>query len=161
MQAPRIGLKIFFQAYLKPKASEKELVLHSRIASLSVVVLGLLFSLQLKSINEIWGWLSLGLGAGLAIPLVMRWFWWRFNGFGFAAGTLFGMIAAVVSKLMLPDAPEYISFAIPSFSSLIGCIIGTFSTKQTDNAVLENFYKITKPFGPLVSYPKIGKEGSA
>jgi len=140
-------VKDIFQAYIKPKASEKELVMHSRIASLLVVLLGLLFSLQLKSINEIWGWLSLGLGAGLAIPLVLRWFWWRFNGYGFAIGTLFGMIAAVFSKLLLPNAPEYISFAIPSVSSLIGCIIGTVATRQTDKSVLENFYKVTKPFG--------------
>ncbi|MCU7495688.1 MAG: sodium:solute symporter [Ignavibacteria bacterium] len=140
-------VKDIFQAYLKPGASEKQLVLHSRLASVLIVVLGVAFSYNISSINEIWGWLSLGLGAGLAIPLVFRWFWWRFNGYGFATGTFFGMVTAILVKLLLPGAPEYISFIIPAGTSFIGCILGTLMTRPTEMKVLQEFYNVTRPFG--------------
>jgi SSS family transporter len=146
-------VKDIYQAYLKPQASSQQLITQSRLASVVIVVVGMLFSYQIKNINEIWGWLTLGLGAGLAIPLVLRWYWWRFNGYGFAVGTAVGMLAAISVKaattydLIQPEYQEYALFLIPSISSLIGCIIGTFTTKPTDLQVIDNFYKVTRPFG--------------
>ena len=145
-------VKDIYQAYLKPEASSRELLFQSRLASVVIVVVGMLFSYQIKNINEIWGWLTLGLGAGLAIPLVLRWYWWRFNGYGFAAGTAMGMLAAIVTKAFIinnidSQLQEYALFLIPSISSFIGCIIGTCTTKPTDFQIIDNFYKVTRPFG--------------
>ncbi len=140
-------VKDLYQTYLRPNASEKDLMLQGRIASLVIVALALLFSLTVKNINEIWGWITMGIGAGMFIPQVIRWYWWRFNGYGFAVGTAFGMTAAVVTKAFGGPLPEYTSFLIASGSSLLGCIIGTFFTKATNKDVLYNFYKVTRPFG--------------
>lgn len=153
-------VKDIFQGYLKPKASEKELVLQSRLASVLIVVAGVAFSYNISSINEIWGWLSLGLGSGLAVPLVFRWFWWRFNGYGFAAGTFCGMITAVFVKLYMPGVAEYLSFIIPAGASFAGCIMGALLTKPTDMKVLEEFYSVTRPFGfwrPVSAKKSAGK----
>lgn len=146
-------VKDIYQAYLKPQATNQQLLVQSRLASVVIVVVGMLFSYQIKNINEIWGWLTLGLGAGLSIPLVLRWYWWRFNGYGFAVGTVAGMLAAILSKALIipslnqPQYQEYALFLIPSISSFIGCIIGTFVTEPTDLQVIDNFYKVTRPFG--------------
>ena len=140
-------VKDLYQTYLKPSASEKELVFQSRVASLVIVFLALLFSLTIKNINEIWGWITMGIGAGMFIPQVIRWYWWRFNGYGFAIGTVVGMTAAVLTKAFGGPLPEYTSFLIASGSSLIGCIFGTYFTAPTQPNVLENFYKVTRPFG--------------
>ena len=160
-------VKDLYQAYIKPQASEKELLLQSRIISLVIVALALLFSLTIKNINEIWGWITMGIGAGMFIPQVIRWYWWRFNGYGFAIGTAFGMVAALLTKAFAGPIPEYYSFLIASGTSLIGCIIGTYITSPTDKEVLFNFYKITRPFGfwhnirnklPMESLSKIHEE---
>ncbi|GIR29985.1 MAG: hypothetical protein CM15mP44_2680 [Candidatus Neomarinimicrobiota bacterium] len=82
-------VKDLYQTYLRPDASEKDLMLQGRIASLVIVAIALLFSLTIKNINEIWGWITMGIGAGMFIPQVIRWYWWRFNGYGFAVGTVF------------------------------------------------------------------------
>ncbi|MEA5597157.1 sodium:solute symporter family transporter [Rivularia sp. UHCC 0363] len=145
-------VKDIYQAYLKPQATNQQLITQSRLASVVIVVVGMLFSYQIKNINEIWGWLTLGLGAGLAIPLVLRWYWWRFNGYGFALGTVAGMLAAIFTKAFVianlnQVYQEYALFLIPSLSSFIGCLIGTFSTAPTDLQVIDNFYKVTRPFG--------------
>jgi len=119
-------VKDLYQTYLRPNASEKDLVLQSRLASLVIVLLALLFSLTISNINEIWGWITMGIGAGMFIPQVIRWYWWRFNGYGFAIGTAVGMIAAVLTKAFGGPIAEYNSFLIASGSSLVGCIIGTY-----------------------------------
>ena len=45
-------------------------------------------------INMIFEWIMMVLGTGVLMPNVLRWFWWRFNGVGFAVGTLCGVVAA-------------------------------------------------------------------
>ena len=140
-------VKDLYQAYLRPEASEKDLMFQARLASVGIVLLALLFSLTISNINEIWGWITMGIGAGMFIPQVIRWYWWRFNGYGFAIGTAVGMTAAVLTKAFAGPIPEYTSFLIASGSSLAGCILGTLLTPATENNVLENFYRVTRPFG--------------
>ena len=140
-------VKDLYQTYLRPNASEKDLVLQSRLASLVIVLLALLFSLTISNINEIWGWITMGIGAGMFIPQVIRWYWWRFNGYGFAIGTAVGVVAAVLTKAFGGPIAEYNSFLIASGSSLVGCFIGTYLTPPTESAVLSHFYKVTRPFG--------------
>jgi Na+/proline symporter len=140
-------VKDIYQTYINPKATQRQLLLHGRWSSIIIVLLGLLFTLAIRNINEIWGWITSSLGAGLLIPTLARWYWWRMNGYGFAAGTVAGMVAAVLQRLFLPDIPEYYAFIIATVSSLLGMVIATYATPPTDEKVLFEFYKRTRPFG--------------
>jgi Na+/proline symporter len=140
-------VKDLFQGYINPKASKRNLMIHSRVASVAIVILGLLLSFTVSNINDIWGWVAMGISAGLLIPQLFRWYWWRFNGYGYAIGTGAGILAAIISRIMAGNIAEYYSFIIASVSSLSGCIIGTYLTPKTDPAVLVNFYNQTRPFG--------------
>ncbi len=146
-------VKDIYQAYIKPEASNQQLVNQGRLASIFIVGLGLIFSFNITNINDIWGWLTLGLGTGLFIPLVLRWYWWRFNGYGFAIGTGAGLVAAILTKavilpfLSMPQFQEYILFLVPSICSFLGCIFGTLLTPATNLEVIDNFYRVTRPFG--------------
>jgi Na+/proline symporter len=139
--------KDIYQAYLKPKATEKQLIFHSRLASLLIVLIGLAFQFAVRNINEIWGWLTMSIGAGMIIPMLIRWYWWRMNGYGFAIGTAVGMLAAVFQKLLFPNVPEYVAFSFSAGISLLATILGTYLTGPTDPHVLKNFYLTTRPFG--------------
>ncbi len=140
-------VKDIYQAYINPKASQKLLLRHSRWASIAIVVLGLGFMLLIRNINEIWGWITSSLGAGMLIPTMARWYWWRMNGYGFATGTILGMVVAILQKIFLPGIPEYYSFIIATTASLIGLIAGTYLAPPTEENVLFEFYKRTRPFG--------------
>jgi len=140
-------VKDLFQGYINPKASKRNLMIHSRVASVAIVILGLLLSFTVSNINDIWGWVAMGISAGLLIPQLFRWYWWRFNGYGYAIGTGAGILAAIISRIIAGNIAEYYSFIIASVSSLSGCIIGTYLTPKTDPAVLVNFYNQTRPFG--------------
>lgn len=140
-------VKDIYQEFINPNASEKKLIFQSRISSLLIVLFGLVLTINFVSINDIWGWLTMGLGSGLIVPLLIRWYWWRMNGYGFAFGTAAGMMAAILQKILYPEATEYFTFAIVVLSSLFATIAGTIFTAPTDNETLTNFYKSTRPFG--------------
>jgi len=140
-------VKDIYQAYINPDASEKTLMRHGRWASVIFVIIGLLFTLVIRNINDIWGWITMSIGAGLLIPTLARWYWWRLNGYGFAIGIAGGMIMAVIQKYFFPDIPEYFSFLLASGTSVIFMLIGTYSTVPTEDKVLFEFYKKTRPFG--------------
>jgi Na+/proline symporter len=140
-------VKDIYQQFINPDASEKKLILQSRISSILIVLSGLILAIGFKSINEIWGWLTMGLGAGMIVPLLVRWYWWRMNGFGFTMGTIFGMSTAIIQKLIYPESTEYLSFLVLLICSFTATILGTIFSKQTDKEILINFYKTTRPFG--------------
>jgi len=136
-----------YQRYFRPNSGTKELMLASYLFTVVLVVTGYLFAYNLHSINQIWGWIIMGLGGGLAIPQMLKFYWWRFNGGGFAIGTAFGIIAAVLSANFLSGIPEWQMFLITSAVSLTATIIGTYLTKPVEEGIVEHFYNTTRPFG--------------
>jgi len=140
-------VKDIYQTYINPSATPKQLMSHSRWSSVIIVILGLGAMLFIRNINDIWGWITMSIGSGLLIPTLARWYWWRMNGYGFAAGIAAGMIAAILQRLLFPEIPEYFSFLIATISSLLGMILGTYMAKPTEETVLIEFYKRTRPFG--------------
>ncbi|TVR17689.1 MAG: sodium:solute symporter [Balneolaceae bacterium] len=140
-------VKDIYHRFLNPRADDKKLVLQSRLASVGVVVIGVLFTLTFRNLNELWSWITMGLGAGLIVPQVIRWYWWRFNGYGFAFGTLAGMILAIGQRFIAPGIPELQGFMIIAGGTFIISITVSLLTSRTDNNTLIKFYKITRPFG--------------
>jgi Na+/proline symporter len=141
-------VKDIYLQHINPNADNKKQMRQSYLASIIIVVLGLLLMLVIKNINEIWGWITMSIGAGMIVPQLVRWYWWRLNGYGYAIGMATGTVAAIVWKLVMPEGTEeYFAFIFSAGLSLAGTIIGTLLTKPTDEKVLSNFYKITRPFG--------------
>ncbi|OHB59038.1 MAG: sodium:solute symporter [Planctomycetes bacterium GWF2_42_9] len=136
-----------YQAYLRPKAHNKELILASYGFGVVLVSLSFIMAYTSKNINDIWGWITMSLGGGMIVPFALRLYWWRFNGYGFAIGTFFGMIASLVQRLVWPAWPETHQFIFTIAIGLIASVIGTYLTKPTDPEVLKNYYHKIRPFG--------------
>jgi Na+/proline symporter len=136
-----------WQAYLRPRAGNRELIGISYIFGVLIVAGGFLMAYYVKSINDVWGWITMGLGAGLSVPLLLRLYWWRFNGAGFFWGTLIGLVWAVIQRGIAPHWPPGLTFVVGLCISFAGCVIGTYLNPPTDRPVLEHFYRTTRPFG--------------
>ena len=54
----------FYKKWIRPKAATKELIFASWATVVILVGLSFLFSRTLNSINDIWGWMMMGFGAG-------------------------------------------------------------------------------------------------
>jgi hypothetical protein len=100
-----------------------------------------------ENINDIWGWITMGLTAGLLVPGFLRLYWWRFNGSGFATGTFAGIVGAVVQRGLYPELDERWQFVLLLGVGLAGAVAGTYLAPPTRRDVLETFYRATRPMG--------------
>ena len=136
-----------WQPIFRPRADRQHLVRYSYIASVAVVVVGVAIGFQAESISQIWGWIMMALGAGVIIPNVMRWYWWRLNGWGYAAG-VFGGIAVSLIILFLPEkTPAYKTFPVLCAVSMVASIAVSLLTSPVNQSVLRKFYETVRPFG--------------
>jgi solute:Na+ symporter, SSS family len=140
-------VKDIYQKFIRPDADEKKLIWHSRMASLVIVVVGLALTYAFNNLNQVWSWLTMGLGSGFIIPQVIRWYWWRFNGWGFASGVFTGMVMAFAQLIFYPGIGDMWGFLIITSASFVASILGTFMSDPVDDEVLMNFYRKTRPFG--------------
>lgn len=136
----------FWQPFFQPNADEKSLVRSGYAATLGIVFIGILIGFQAKSISQIWDWMMMALGAGVVMPNVLRWYWWRLNGWGYAAGTIAGIVCSLIA-LFIPTLPMYVVFPAIAGTSLVTCIIVSLSSKAVESKTLMNFMKTVKPFG--------------
>ena len=136
-----------YKVWIRPKAKTRELIFASWATVATIVVLSFWFSRSLESINDIWGWMMMGFGAGFLVPTFLRLYWWRFNGEGFAIGTLVGLLAAIVQRVIVPDLSEVYQFIFVMVVGLIGSVASAYMFKPTDEVFLKKMYMKTRPFG--------------
>jgi Na+/proline symporter len=136
-----------YQRYWRPSASTRELMLATYVFGVVLVAGGLVMGWSTTSINDIWGWLSVGLAAGLSVPGMMKFYWWRLNAGGVIIGMIVGMGSAVGQRIWWPHMPEWQQFLILTAIAFAATIAGTYLTRPTDPKVVEHFYRTTRPFG--------------
>ncbi len=136
-----------YQGYFRPQAKTKELIRISWVATFAIGLIGYFVSFRVANINQIWGWIMMALGTGFFLPSALKFYWERFNGWGFTTGMALGVGSAVVQFIFWPEMSEMWQFVLTGSLSLGGCIIGTLLTKPMDQEVLRVFYEKTKPFG--------------
>jgi len=152
-----------WQLYFCPRATEKQSVRASYIATILLVILGVGIGLQSESIAEIWNWMMVNLGAGIIIPNVLRWYWWRMNGWGYALGTLGGMSLAAAS-LVFDSLPTTLVFPLIVVVSLLLSMGGSLLTSPVRKEVLVSFYRSVRPFGawgPIKQFSSLLEEEKA
>ena len=140
-------VKDIYHAFIRPDADRKHLLRVSYIATICIFIAGIAIGWVLPNINSIWAWIMMGLLTGMMPPNILKWFWWRFNGVGYAAGMGSGLFGAMIAGVFFPEAPEYMTFSFVIGMSTVGTVLGTFLGKSTDMDILVAFYKKTRPFG--------------
>ncbi|QHT67106.1 Na+:solute symporter [Rhodocytophaga rosea] len=142
----------FYQRFINPQASEKQLVAVGRWSTVILMVLTCLFALVLENALQAFN-ILLQVGAGTGLIFILRWFWWRINAYSEMAAMAISFLVALYLELIHPA----LGFApIGNVSKLllgvgittVGWIIVTFLTRPTDTATLRSFYKLVKPGGP-------------
>lgn len=136
-----------YQRFFRPAAKDRELLFASYAFICAMVLVSYTSAFRFKSITQIWGWIVMGLGGGLAIPSMLKFYWWRYNGSGFAIGTLVGILSSFVEIVFFPQLLEWQQFIAVATVSLIATIAGTLLTQPTEDGIAMNFYRTTRPFG--------------
>jgi Na+/proline symporter len=145
--APAYIVNDIYKRYINPKASDKKLVFVSKVASIAVVLVGIGFGMIVESINSVTLWIVSALWGGYAAANVLKWYWWRFNGYGYFWGMLSGIIAALAVPKLLPEISALNSFPIILVASTFFCIVGSLLSKPEADEVLMAFYRRVRPWG--------------
>ena len=145
-------VKDVYQRYINPNADSKRLVRVSYLSSTLLILVGLLISVFGTSINTAFLWIFGTLAAGILPPNVLRWYWWRLNGQGYAAGVFGGMVLSLGQVfgdqfVFAQPLPLYIGFPIIAIASTLITVTVSLLTQPTDIETLKNFYRKVQPAG--------------
>ena len=132
---------------LLPNKSEKTYVKYGYLSSLLLVIIGVFFGFFASSLNSITLWITASLFGGYTAANVLKWIWWRFNGYGYFCGMLIGLIASTIKLLFFSSWIDIYFFPIIFILSILGCLFGSLLTPPDDMEKLKSFYKNVKPWG--------------
>jgi solute:Na+ symporter, SSS family len=139
-----------YRRFLKPQASQPQLVRAGRLVTLLLMILGCGLALLLRDALSSFE-LMLQIGAGTGLLLILRWFWWRIS-------AVSELTALIVSFLVAIGffALNRAGYNIPFWAQLVGGValttiawlIATFASKPTSLETLQKFYHAVQPPGP-------------
>tara|TARA_B100000965_G_scaffold78137_1_gene62097 strand:- start:275 stop:2026 length:1752 start_codon:yes stop_codon:yes gene_type:complete len=138
-----------YKRFLRPFAGPREMILIGQLASVLLLLIGVLTALFSNSIGSMFR-LVIAIGTGPGAVLVLRWFWWRINALtelaAMLSGFFVGLITSVVPNLTIEDFGERLLFTT-SFTAVIW-LLTLFLTEPESEETLDKFVKQVKPPGP-------------
>ncbi len=136
----------FYKRFLKPEASEKELVAVGRLSTLLLMIVSALLALVLSSALSTFS-ILLQIGAGTGLIFILRWFWWRVNAYSEITGMVVSFIMALVFEFTELGLEDYQKLIIGVAITTVSWIAVTLLTRPTDTKTLASFYNTVTPYG--------------
>jgi Na+/proline symporter len=135
--------------FIKPSATQTELVLIGRLSSVLVTAIGAIAAFVASDVATVFR-LVIAIGTGSGLVLVLRWFWWRVNAAAeltaIIGSFVIGSVTSLVPALTIADFGLRLMFITASVTLL--WVIALFATKPETEATLNEFYRRVRPGGP-------------
>ena len=136
-----------FLRYVKPEASNRQIRNMNYIVGIVVVIVSIIFGIFAQDVNSMLQWIVSALYGSYVVSNVLKWYWWRFNAYGYFWGMVAGLIPALVFPYVFSETLDLYYFPWLLLISIAGALLGTLLTKPTDEATLKEFYKTVNPWG--------------
>ena len=137
----------FYHRFLKPDASEKQLVMAGRLFTVVSIILGGGLGLLLTSAGQAFT-LLLMIGAGTGMIYILRWFWWRINAYTEIVAMVSSIIIAGYFNFANVGLEDWQKIIIGAVLTTVVWILATYFTPPDDEETLRNFVKKVNPGGP-------------
>ena len=143
----------FYQRFLRPEASEKELVLMGRLSTILLMAIsGTLALTILENASQAFSILLLS-GAGTGAIFLLRWFWWRINAWTEIGGMVSSTILAFILTFGVDEGTLKNDFVDPFTAKLLIAtavtsvvwVLITLITKQEKEDVIKKFVSKVQP----------------
>jgi SSS family solute:Na+ symporter len=131
--------------YINPKATNHQIINRNYAVGVAMVLLSILLGFFVKNVNSVLQWIVSALYGGYIAANMFKWYWWRFNANGFFWGMSAGIVAALFFPLF-PGLPLYL-WPLLFLISILGCVVGTYTSEPTDTETLKKFYTTVRPWG--------------
>ncbi len=145
--APAYFVNDIYKRYINPEGSNRLYVRLSYLVSFILVAIGIVFGFFVDSINDVMQWIFGALFGGYTAANVLKWHWWRFNGFGYFWGMMAGLGASLFMPVFFPELQPLYAFPYILLAATIGSFAGSLLTPADDREVLKKFYKSVRPWG--------------
>jgi Na+/proline symporter len=139
-----------YRRFFAPNASQNQLVLAGRLASVLVTVLGAIAAFYATDIRTVFR-LVIAIGTGPGLVLILRWYWWRINAAAELAAMVGGLLVGLITTFV-PGFNEFFSdfgFKLVIISAITGIIwiSAMLLTPPESEETLEKFYLRVRPAG--------------
>ncbi len=148
-----------FKRFLAPNAKSRTYIIVSYISSIVILAIGIAFGFFVESIGSVTKWLFVALWGGYTAANLLKWYWWRLNGYGYFWGMMAGTISAILAPLLFRSVSDVYTFPIILAIAAIVSVAASLMTRPVDEEVAKKFYTQTRPWGfwkPV--YEKVIKE---
>ena len=148
-----------YKLEILPNATEKQLVMVGRIATVLLMIASGFLALTLTNALQLFD-IILMFGAGTGLIFILRWFWWRINAWSeISAMIVSGLLSILFNFGSLGTTffggdglegifPSWAKFPLVVLLTSIVWIAVTFLTSPEKEETLDRFYKQTQPGGP-------------
>ncbi|MEM6263243.1 MAG: sodium:solute symporter family protein [Bacteroidota bacterium] len=141
-----------YQRFVKPKASQEELVWVGRSSTAILMLLAAGMALLLEDALSAFN-LLLQIGAGTGLIFILRWFWWRINAYSEVAAMVISFLLAAYFELLhvklgFEPLDDHVKLILSVGLTTIGWLAVTWLTPPTDMNRLTSFYGLIRPSGP-------------
>ena len=133
--------------YIKPEASNMQMKNMNYIVGVLVVFVSIIFGIFAQDVNSMLQWIVSALYGSYIVSNVLKWYWWRFNGYGYFWGMVAGLIPALIFPYIFTETLDLYYFPWLLLISIAGALLGTLLTKPTNEETLKEFYRTVNPWG--------------
>ncbi|MDD9940047.1 MAG: hypothetical protein OXU20_03195 [Myxococcales bacterium] len=138
--------RLYCRAFRRRAPSPARLVTVARLGNGLIVLLALLIMTQLSSIQDAWK-VSLLLGSGMGVMLILRWLWWRITALGELACLLTASIASPLLLTWISDEQEALRLLILALVATAAGIATSLLRPEPKQAGAIAFYRRARPPG--------------
>jgi Na+/proline symporter len=140
----------FYQRFIAPGATQRELVFTGRLVTALLMGLGVVFTLFLDNAKDAFT-LLLSIGAGTGLIYLLRWFWWRINAWSEVSAMICSFVVSLgffVAQRSGHGIDATTALLITVGATTVVWIAVTFLTPPAAEATLTAFYEKVRPAGP-------------
>ena len=137
----------FYHRFIRPDATEKQLVRAGRLFTVISIFLGGGLGLLLTSAGQAFT-LLLMIGAGTGMIYILRWFWWRINAYTEIVAMISSIIIAGYFNFGNSGLEGWQKIVIGAVLTTIVWVVATYFTPPDDKETLRKFVKKVNPGGP-------------
>jgi Na+/proline symporter len=147
----------FYFRFINPKASEKQLTFVSRLSTFGIAFVAIYAGKFIDNIGAAWEFYG-AMMAGLGIPHLLRWLWWRANAWTELTGMIVGVVLAIINFFgkqsgavsVLPESMAshpIVWICWVSLISGIAAIVATMLTAKVPDELIQKFVAKVRPMG--------------
>ncbi len=140
----------FYNRFLNPDATQKDLVLAGRVSTVILMLLSAVIAFYLTNAKQIFD-IIIMFGAGTGLLFILRWFWWRINAWSEISAMIISGLLSIGFTFWgwYPDFLQpWMKFPTIVLSTTIVWVATMLLTPADDKQTLRSFYRKIQPGGP-------------